>query len=131
MWYFLLLLSSSAITFEEKENFCYILATRSLRERKGEIADHIKLHPHLSEPAIKPKLLEDAFYTCMGEKSLDDIPEDSQIFNSYSNYASFAYVPLEKYTTFQDLKLTPEFTKKKGDILRMSMMKPRLLVPDL
>lgn len=119
------------MTYEDKENFCYILATRSLRERKNEVLAYLKLHPHLTEPAIKPKLLEDAFNTCMSEKSLDDIPDDSQIFQSYSNYAPFAHVPLEKYTTFQDLKLNPEFTQKKGEILRKTMMKPRHLAPDL
>jgi hypothetical protein len=131
MWLFLVLLQTWSMNPQEKEDFCYTLSMRSTRERSSEIQAYIASIKIISEPALKSKLIEDAFTMCLSQSDLDAIPGDLSVYKSYKSYEKYVKVPLAKYKNLQDLKISLAFSEKKPEIARRSIMNPRIFAEDL
>lgn len=112
---YLVLALGSTISFDEKEEACFLLSTASVVKRRADIQDYIKTKTGLREAVLRMKISEDTFNYCMdtitdeiGSKILQDrsyVHENSHIVN----------VDLNKYRTDDDLKLDTGFvdTRKK------------------
>ena len=111
---FLLFSVALAITTEDKEDTCYLLSTYLVRERMEEIKDHIKLYPHLKEPELRSKVIEQGFYYCMDKiknSEVKDIKKSKK--KVYSQYVDLVSSPFDHIKSLSDVKQKPEFVAKK------------------
>jgi hypothetical protein len=114
----------AAVSIEDKEDFCFLLSSKLVRSRSAEIDEYILSTPTLKIPAIRSKLQEDSFNACVEDKRLDKFTEDL-VLKSYSKYNSLISIPLEKYKTQEDLSISSSFSKRRPEIQKRAMMKPR------
>ena len=106
-----------AITTEDKEDTCYLLSTYLVRERMEEIKDHIKLYPHLKEPELRSKVIEQGFYYCMDKiknSEVKDIKKSKK--KVYSQYVDLVSSPFDHIKSLSDVKQKPEFVAKKKEV---------------
>ena len=114
----------AAISIEEKEPFCFLLSSKLVRSRSSEIDSYLSSTPSLEHAGIRGKLQEDTFESCLQDSRLDYYSEDI-VFKSFSKYSSFISIPLTNYKTKQDLQVSPSFLKKRPELQKQAMMKPR------
>lgn len=115
---------SAGVSLEDKEDFCYVMAARHVRGRNQEIDEYLETNQNLGIPSIRAKLLEDTFYACVDEPKLDYYVED-MVLKSFDKYKDVLQVPLDKYKTMQDVKVSHEFSKNKPEYVKRAMMKPK------
>lgn len=119
-----LAVGSASVTLEDKEDFCYVMAARHVRGRSQEIDEYLEKNQNIGIPSIRAKLLEDTFYACVDEPGLDYYVED-MVLKYFDKYMDLVKVPLEKYKTMQDVKVSHEFSKNKPEYVKRAMMKPK------
>ena len=122
--FFFFFVVASAITLEDKEDFCYLLAVKHMRDRTQEIEDFLSSSKVLQMPSLRAKLLEDTFNSCVEESKLDYYAEDL-VLKYFDRYKDLVKAPLDKYKTLQDVKVSQSFSKNKPDIIKRATMKPR------
>jgi hypothetical protein len=114
----------AAISLEEKEPFCFLLSSKLVHSRSSEIDSYVSSTPSLESAGIRSKLQEDTFESCLQDSRLDYYSEDL-VFKSFSKYSSFISIPLSKYKTKQDVQVSPSFIKRRPELQKQAMMKPR------
>lgn len=114
----------AAITLEDKEDFCYLLAVKHIRSRSQDIDEFLASSTALEMPSLRAKLLEDTFTACVEEPKLDYYSEDT-VLKYFEKYKDLVKAPLEKYKTLQDVKVSHTFSKSKPEIIKRATMKPR------
>ena len=63
--FLLLICLASAVTYEEKEEKCYLLTERFLYEKKREMMRQIQKYKDLNMVELRDKVAEDGFHYCV------------------------------------------------------------------
>ena len=117
MLLFVLFSLVSGISLSNKEDQCYLVSTYLVRERMHEIDDHIKLYPHLKEPEVKMKIIEQGYLYCMDHITDDEV---KSLLNSrkkeYSRYSHLTNANYGELRSIKETKLQPDFVSKRLEI---------------
>ena len=119
MWILLLHIIAFGNIIHEKEDLCYSLTLRSIKERAKEISEYIKENKFLTLPSLRTKLMEDALETCIDSITPEDLiflRKDSMLH--LDNYQNLTNVPLQKYKNLQDVKVSNSFLEKRSEITK-------------
>lgn len=113
----LLLYVVSGMTASNKQDQCYLLSTNLIREHQDEIKVHMKQHPHLKEPEVRLKAIEQGYFSCM---SLISDSQLKSLLNSqrkeYSKYSSLIKLDFSSLRSLKDVALSPEYLEIRKQI---------------
>lgn len=115
--FFVLLALAYASDLAVKEDNCFLLASYLVREKQEDIVKHLKEYPHLKEPELRMKTIELGYYECMGKINEDQIRVlKNNNKREYSKFRNLVNVEIGHLTSLKDVKLSPEFMKKRQEI---------------
>lgn len=115
--FFVLLTLAYASDLAAKEDNCFLLASYLVREKQEEIVSHLRLYPHLKEPEVRMKIIELGYYECFRKINEDQIRVlKTNNKKEYSKFRKLVEVDFSELTSLKDVKLSPEFMKKRQEI---------------
>lgn len=122
---FFIFAASLASRFEEKEETCFVLATRGASNRLPEITKYIESrYPELNEQDLRMKLTEDAYDFCMQHITSKEIKHfEGTRLREYSEYSHLVKIPLSQYTPASDLSNSIKFSSNRVTIAKRVAMK--------
>ncbi|OMJ70254.1 hypothetical protein SteCoe_31821 [Stentor coeruleus] len=120
------------VKFEDKEETCFVLATRGINNRNDEISEHLAKYSELVEQDYKNKIIEDAFNYCMGEISVKEIKKlGGTKIRPFEMYEHLVKVKIDKYRMKDELVCEEGFNDYKVEIAKRVAMKSMERGPDL
>lgn len=121
----------SASNYENKEETCLTLASRSVQERTKEISACLLENPLFVRKDLVNKLTEDAYDLCMSLITIQEIKKLQGISQKpYAWYSHLVNAPLH-YKTQADLQVTSNFADYRIEISKRIAMKSISLDRDL
>ena len=124
---FVLLLLVIIVVFssktEEKEETCLTLASRSIKEREKEIAQHLEEHPSLVEKDLSNKIVEDSYNYCLKKITAKEVTSLGGIAQRpFSSYSHLVKQPLTKYKTPKNTKQSQKFADYRIEVSKRIAM---------
>ena len=115
--FLLLLCLASAITFEDKEEQCFILSEHYIHDKRKDIAMHTKNYKALTLPGLKNKLLEDGFNYCVEHIKDDEvIAMKKRTGHGVDQFFDILNINLGSYKSAEDIKVAADFTEKRKEL---------------
>ncbi|OMJ81127.1 hypothetical protein SteCoe_18491 [Stentor coeruleus] len=124
--------TAGTIKFEDKEETCFVLATRGISNRADEVTNHLSKYPEFVEQDYKNKLIEDAFNYCMEEITVKEAKKfRGTKIRPYEMYEHLVNVAIDKYRIKEELACKEGFNDYKVEIAKRVAMKSLERGPDL
>jgi hypothetical protein len=113
-----------AVKIEDKEETCFVLATRAVVNRESEWNKILKSRPSVSEQTLRNTLIEDSFNFCMKKISPEEVKKfGGTQMRSYKSYAYLVDVAYEKYLGDSKIQQNKKFEDKKIEIAKRVAIK--------
>ena len=120
---FLLITMVSSAKYEDKEETCLTLASRSVKERETEISEHIRNYPDLTEKEFSSKIVEDSYNYCMKTITIKEITSLGGIAQRpFRTYSHLVRAPLDGYTSIDQLQVSKHFSEYRIEISKRIAM---------
>jgi hypothetical protein len=132
MWILVWVFAAYASVIQDKEEVCFVLATRASTQREEEIKAHAEANPKLEEKKIKERLIEDGFNLCISSIT----PKETQLLSGtkirpYDTYSHLVSVSLDKYKKPKNLEISKKFYDNRINIGKRIALKSMRTPTDL
>ena len=132
MWIVMIAALVASVSLEDREDVCYMLAIRYVRDRDHEIKTYVESNKIISIPSLKSKMIQDAFDVCVDTVQDEVMPAlRKDMLRNPKDFYYLTNVPINKYKNYQDVKVSEGFLEKKLEITRRASMNPRVFSQDL
>jgi len=116
---FFCFLLTQALKNEDKEETCFVLATRAVVNREPEWREILKARPSVPEQTLRNKLIEDSFNFCMKAISPDEVKKfGGTRQRSYKSYAYLVDVAYDGYLGDKKIQQNKKFEDRKIEIAK-------------
>ena len=116
---FVVLAISAAVELQDKEDFCFNLASAVQKNRVRQFKEFLKEHPEFSKRDLYTRVVEDNFYKCLELAKDEDVEKEMAAggrFKNLNEYLHLVEKGLEQYVGLKRIENSDKFMRKRHEI---------------
>lgn len=116
---FVVLAISAAVELQDKENFCFNLASGVQKIRVREFKEFLREHPEFNKRDLYTRVVEDNYYKCLQLVEDEEVEKEKAAgwrFKDLNGYLHLVEKGLEQYVGLKRIVNSDEFVRKRKEI---------------